>query len=107
MRKKERKKFNAFELWTWRRILRVPWTERRTNFSVLEYVKPKRSLDATIFRLKLSYFGHVMTAKGSLERKIMIGQVAGYRRQGKSRMRWLDNIKKATGLRLEVLKETG
>jgi hypothetical protein len=105
VRKKERKKIDAFELWTWRRILRVPWTEKRTNLSVLEEVKPKRSLEATILRLKLPYFGHVMRAKGSLEWDIMLGQVAGYRRQGKPRMRWLDSIKEATGLRLEVLKE--
>jgi hypothetical protein len=105
-RKKERKKIYAFELWRWRRILRVPWTERRTNFSVLEEVKPKRSLEATILRLKLCYFGHVMRAKGSLERDIMLGQVAGYRRQGKPRMLWLDSIKKASSLRLEVLTLT-
>jgi hypothetical protein len=67
----------------WRRILRVKWTERRTNFSVLEEVKPKRSLEATILRLKLHYFGHVMRAKGSLKRDIMLGQVAGFWRQGK------------------------
>jgi hypothetical protein len=79
---------------------------RRTNFLVLEEVKPKRSLEATILRLKLRYFGHVIRVKGSLERDIMLGQVAGYRRQGKPRMRWLDSIKEATGLRLEVLKET-
>jgi hypothetical protein len=79
--KKERKKNYAFELWTWRRILRVPWTERRKNFSVLEEVKPKRSLEATILRLMLRYFGHVMRAKGSLQRDIMLGQVAGYRRE--------------------------
>jgi hypothetical protein len=106
VRKKERKKIDAFELWTWRRILRVPWTDRRTNFSILEEVKPKRSLKATILRLKLRYFGHVMRAKGSLERDIMLGQVAGYRREGKPRTRWLDSIKEATGLRLVVLKET-
>ena len=76
VRKKERKKIYAFELWTWRKILRVPWTEKRTNFSVLEEVKPKRSLEAAI-RLKLRYFGHVMRAEGSLERDIMLGQVAG------------------------------
>jgi hypothetical protein len=105
VRKKERKKIDAFELWTWRRILRVPWTEKRTNLSVLKEVKPKRSLEATILRLKLRYFGHVMRAKGSLARDIMLGQVAGYRRQGKPRMRWLDSIKEATGLRLDVLKE--
>jgi hypothetical protein len=106
VRKKERKKMDAFELWAWRKILRVRWTERRTNFSVLEEVKPKRSLEATILRLKLRYFGHVTRAKGSLERDIMLGQVVGYRRQGKPRKRWLDCSKEATGLRLEVLKHT-
>jgi hypothetical protein len=70
--KKERKEIDAFELWTWRRILRVPWTEGRTNFSVLEEVKPRRSLEATILRLKLRYFDQVMRAKGSLERDIML-----------------------------------
>jgi len=72
----------------------------RTNFSVLEEVK----LEATILRLKLRNFGHVMRAKGSLEWDIMLGQVTGYRRQGKPRIRWLDSIKEATGLRLGVLK---
>ena len=84
---------------------RVPWTERIKNFSVLEEVKPKRSLEATTLRLNLRYFGHVMRAEGSLERDIMLGQVAGYRKQGKPRMRWLDSIKEATGLRLDALKE--
>jgi hypothetical protein len=106
VQKKERKQIDAFELWMCRRILRVPWTERRTNLPVSKEVKPKRSLEVTILRLKLRYFGHVMRAKGSLERDIMLGQVAGYRRQGKPRMRWLDSIKEATGLCLEALKET-
>jgi hypothetical protein len=83
----------------------VPWTEKRTNFSVLEDVKPKRSLEATILPLKLRYFGQVMRAKRSLERDIMLGKVEGHRKQGKSRIRWLDSIKEATGLRLEDLKE--
>jgi hypothetical protein len=100
-----RKKIDAFELWMWRRILRVSWTEKRTNLSVLEEVKPKRSLEATILRLKLRYFGHVMRAKGSLERDIMLGQVAGYKRQGKPQIRWLDSIKEATCLHFGVLKE--
>ena len=95
----------TFELWTWRRILRVPWTEKRRNFSVLEDVKPKRLFQATIFRLKLRYFGDVMRAKRSLERDIILGKVEGHRKQGKPRMRWLDSIKQATGLRLEDLKE--
>jgi hypothetical protein len=71
----------------------------------LEDVKSKRSLEATILRLKLRYFGHAMRAKGSLERDIMLGQVAGHKGQGKPRMRWLDGIKEATGLRLEDPKE--
>jgi hypothetical protein len=79
-------KIDAFKLWTWRRILRVPYTEKRTNLSVLEDVKPRRSLEATILRLKLRYFGHVMRAKRSLERDIMLGQVAEHRKQGKPRM---------------------
>jgi hypothetical protein len=70
----------------WRRILRVPWAEKRTKLSVLEDVKPKRSLEATISRLKLRYFGYVMTAKRSLERDIMLEQVAGHRKYRKSRM---------------------
>ena len=73
----------------------MPWTEKRTNFSVLEDVKPKSSLEATILRLKLRYFGHVMGAKRSLERDIMLGKVEGHRKQGKPRMRWLDSIKEA------------
>jgi hypothetical protein len=91
--KKERKKIDALELGTWRRILWVPWTERRTNLSVLKEMKPKRSLEATILRIKLRYFGHVMRAQGSLELDIMLRQVAGYWRQVKPRMRWLHRIK--------------
>jgi hypothetical protein len=106
VRKKDRKKIDAFQLWTWRRILRMPWTERRANLSILEEVKPKRSLEATILQLKLHYFGDVMRTKGSLERDIILGQVEGYGRQGRPPLRWIDNIKEATGLRLETLKET-
>jgi hypothetical protein len=83
----------------------VSWTEKRTKLSVLEDVKPKRSLEATILRLKLHYFGHVMKAKRSLERDIMLGQVEGHRKHGKPRMRWFDSIKEATGLRMEDLGE--
>jgi hypothetical protein len=106
MVRKDRKKTDAFELWTWRRILRTPQTDRRTNVSILEEVKPKRSLEATILRLKLRYFGHVMRTKGSLEWGIMLGQVEGCRRQGRPRLRWVDSIKESSGLRLETLKET-
>jgi hypothetical protein len=106
VRKKDRKKIDAFELRTWRRILRTSWTDRRTNLSILEEVKPKRSLEATILRLKLRYFGHVMRTKGSLERDIVLGQVEGYRRQGRPRLHWIDSIKEITGLCWETLKET-
>jgi hypothetical protein len=106
VRKKERKKIDAFELWMWRRILRTPWTERRTNLSILEEVKPKRSLKATICQLKLCYFGHVMRTEGTLERDIMLGKVEGHRREGRPRLCWIDSIKEATGLSLEVLKES-
>jgi hypothetical protein len=78
-RKKDRKRIDAFELWTWRRMLRIPWTARRTNLSVVEEVKPKRTLEATILRQKLRYFGHGMRAKLPLGRDIMLGQVAGDR----------------------------
>jgi hypothetical protein len=83
VRKRESKKIYAFELWMWRRILQVPWTEKRTNFSVLKDMKPKRSPATTTLQLKLRYFGHVMRAKSSLERNIMFGQVERQRKQGK------------------------
>jgi hypothetical protein len=105
VRKKERKKIDAFELWMWRRILRTRWTERRTNLSILEEVKLKRSLEATICQLKLRYFSHVMRTEGTLERDIMLGKVEGHRRQGRLQFHWIDSIKEATGLSLEVLKE--
>ena len=106
VRKRERgEQIDAFELWMWKRILRVPWQEKRTNLSVLEDVKPKRPLEATILRLKLRYFGHGVRAKRSLERDIMLGPAEGRRKQGKPRTRWLDNIKETTGLRFEDLRE--
>jgi hypothetical protein len=86
-------------------MLRTPWTDRRTNASIIDEVKPKRSLAATITQLKLRYFGHVMRTNGTLERDIMIGQVDGSRRQGRPRLRWINNIKENTGFGLEKLKE--
>jgi hypothetical protein len=105
-KRKGKKKIVAFELWTWRRILRVPWTEKRSNLSVLEDVKPTRSLEAIILRLKLRYFRHVMRAKRSLDRDIMLERVERHMKQGKLWMRWLHSIKEATGLRMEDLRET-
>jgi hypothetical protein len=101
---KGKEKVDAFELWTWRRILRVPWTGKRTNLSVWEYVKPKRSLEANS-PTKVTLFWSRHESKKSLERDIMLGQVPGHRKQGKPRMRLLDSIKEATGLRLEDLRE--
>jgi len=86
-------------------MLRTPWTDRRTNTSIIDEVKPKRSLEATITQLKLRYFGHVMRTNGKLERDIMIGQIDGCRRQGRPRLRWMDSIKENTGFGLEKLKE--
>jgi hypothetical protein len=88
----------------WKRNLRVSWIVL-DSWIVLEDVKPKRSLEATILRLNLRYFGHVMRAKRSLKRDVMLGQVEGHKKQRKPRMRWLDSIKEATGLRLEDLRE--
>ena len=105
VRKKERRKIDAFELWTRRRMLQTPWTDRRTNASIIDEVKLKRSLEATITQLKLWYFGHVMRTNGTLERDIMIGQVDRCRRQGRPRLRWMDSIKENTGFGLEKLKE--
>jgi hypothetical protein len=102
--KKERKNIDAFELWTWRRILRVSWTKKRTNLSVLEDVNPKRSLEVNNPPITVTLFWSRHESK-SLERDIMLGKVAGHRKQGKPRMRWLDSIKDATGLRLDDLRE--
>jgi hypothetical protein len=102
---KDRKKIDTYELWTWRKILRVPWTERRTNLSIVEEIRPKRTLEAIIIRSRLRYFSHVMRAKGSLKQDIMLRKIAGHRRQGKPRLRWLDSIKDATSLWLEALKD--
>jgi hypothetical protein len=106
VRKKERKKIYAFELWAWRRMLRTPWKDRRTNASIIDEVKPTRSLEATITQLKLRYFGHVMRTNGTLERDIMIRQVEGLRRQRRPHLRWMDSRKETTGFGLEKLKET-
>jgi hypothetical protein len=93
------------ESWTLRKMLKTPWTDRRTNASIIEEVKPTRSLEATVTQLILWYFGHVTRTNGTLEQDIMIGEVDGSRRQGRPRLRWIDNIKKITGFGLEKLKE--
>jgi len=99
----DRKKIDAFELWCWRRLLRVPWTEKRTNKSVLQEIKPECSLEASMVKLKLSYFGHIMRRQESLEKEIMLGMVGGKRRRGRQKKRWIDTIKEDTNLTLTQL----
>jgi exonuclease III len=105
LRKRERKKIDAFELWIWRRLLRVPWTAKRTNQSILNEVRPEFSIEALMLKQRLSYFGHVMRAERSLEKKIMLGKIGGSRRRGRQRMRWVDGVKEATGMSLQQLRD--
>jgi hypothetical protein len=104
LKKADQSKIDAFELWCWRRLLRIPWTAGVTNKGVLERIKPDMSLVGKIIKLRLTYFGHVMRSD-SMEKAMMLGMVSGTRRRGRQRTRWLDNIKTDTGLTMERLKE--
>ena len=95
IKKAEHQKIDAFELWCWRRLLRVPWTARRSNQSILEEISPGCSLEEMMLKLKLQYFGHLMRRADSLEKNLMLGKIEGGRRKGQQRMRWLDGM---TGL---------
>ena len=88
----ECRRINVFELWCWRRLLRVPWTERRSNLSILKEFSPEYSLEWLTLKLKLQYFGHLMWRTYSLEKTLILGKIEGRRRRGKQRMRWLDSI---------------
>ena len=92
MKKAERRRIDAFELWCWRRLLRVPWTARRSNQSILKEISPAISLEGMMLKLKLQYFGHLMRSVDSLEKTLMLGGIVGRRRRGWQRMRWLDGI---------------
>ena len=92
MKKTECQKIDAFELWCWRRLLRVPWTARRSNQSILKEISPGCSLEGLMLKLKLQYFGHLMRRADSLERTLILGGIRGRRRRGQQRMRWLDGI---------------
>ena len=92
MKKAERQRIDAFELWCWRRLLRVPWTARRSNQSILKEISPGCSLEGLLIKLKLQYFGHLMQRVDSLEKSLMLGAIGGRRRRGRQRMRWLDGI---------------
>ena len=91
VKKAEHRRIDAFELWCWRRLLRVPWTAMRSNQSILKQISPVCSLEGMIPKLKLQYFGHLMWRVGSLEKTLMLGGIGGRRRRGRQRMRWLDD----------------
>ena len=92
MKKAERQRIDVFELWCWRRLLRVPWTARRSNQSILKEISPGISLEGLILKLKLQYFGHLMRRVDSLEKTLMLGGIGGRMNRGRQRMRWLDGI---------------
>ena len=103
--KKTDRKIYAFELWCWRRHLRVPWTARRSNQSILKEVSPGISLEGMMLKLKLQYFGHLMQRVDSLEKTLMLGGIGSRRRRGRQRMRWLDGITKSKDMSLSELRE--
>ena len=92
LKKAEHRRIDAFELWCWRRLLRVPWTARRSNKSILKEISPESSLEELMLKLKLQYFGHLMWRADSFEKTLMLGKIEGRRRRGRQRMRWLDGI---------------
>ena len=105
LKKAEHRRLDAFELWCWTRLLRVPWTERRSNQSILKEISPEYSLEGLMLKLKLQYFGHLTRRTDSLGKTLMLGKIEGERRWGRQRMRWLDSITDLMDMSLSKLQK--